>query len=65
MNVQANCPRCKHEKFAVIEHVLYNFRNANDGNREYSRIINLLCCDSCGAVICQFDWKDHEKDKLI
>jgi hypothetical protein len=63
MTVQPNCPRCGHEKFAIIEHVLYSFQNQKD-KQNYYRIIELLCCDSCGAVICQYD-KSIADEKVI
>jgi len=63
MDIQPNCPRCKNERFAKIEHVLYNFVNQND-KKEYARIIDFICCDKCGAVICQYDAK-ASREKLI
>jgi hypothetical protein len=64
MTNQPNCPRCKHEKFAVVRHTLYSYKDPNDG-QNYYRQIDLLCCDDCGAVICQYDPNALPEPKLI
>ena len=55
MNVQPNCPRCKHEKFAIISHHSLGIVKNLETKEDCYQLIDLLCCDNCGAVICQVD----------
>jgi len=54
MTKQPNCPYCKSEKFAIVSHSLQKVKNQKT-KEDCDLVINLLCCDSCMAVICQFD----------
>jgi transcription elongation factor Elf1 len=63
MAQQPNCPWCKHEKFVVSTYTLHTYTNPNDKNDYYLQT-ELLCCESCGAVICQYD-REKSQRKLI
>jgi transcription elongation factor Elf1 len=64
MTKQPNCPRCGHEKFVVSTYTLYSYKDPDDGNDCY-RQADLLCCDSCGAVIAQYIQDPNKEPKPI
>jgi len=55
MTVQPNCPHCKHGKFVVINQYCLGVVKNQETKEDNRKFIDLLCCDDCGAVICQVD----------
>jgi len=62
MNKQPNCPYCKSEKFAIVTHTFGIVKN--DKKEDCYLETELLCCDECKAVICQYD-KSLNNRKVI